>query len=91
MESYRHGGGPLLARDKLLARLNTSTTYYHQHDGTLRFAVSQDGEIQAMARNGRQLVMRENIDVQLAFAAESQLAAGQAEAPVLRRFIARMA
>jgi hypothetical protein len=65
--------------------------YCHAMKGALGFVISQDGEIQAMTRIGRKLILWENIDVQLAFAAENRLAAGQDQAPVLRRFIARVA
>lgn len=65
--------------------------YCYEWEGALGFAVSQDGEIQAMTRIGKRLVMWENIDVQLAFAVENQLAADQEQPPVLRRFIARAA
>jgi hypothetical protein len=65
--------------------------YCHAREGALGFVVSQDGEIQAMTRIGSRLVVWENIDVQLAFAVENQLAAGQGQGPVLRRYIARAA
>jgi hypothetical protein len=64
--------------------------YCYETQGALGFVVSQDGEIQAMTRMGRRLVMWENIDVQLALAVENQMV-GQDQARVLRRFIARVA
>jgi hypothetical protein len=65
--------------------------FCHEREAALGFVVSQDGEIQAMTRIGQRLLMWENIDAQLALAVENQLAAGQRQAPILRRFIARVA
>ena len=58
--------------------------YCHHYPGTLGFAVSQDGDIQAMTRIGDKLILWENIDVQLAFRPEDWQADGPKAAPVLR-------
>ena len=86
-------GCPDLMRDGDLTHFGTRhramMRYCQEHDGTLGLVVSQDGDIQAMTRIGERLVVWENIDVQLGFAAGESLDAAQAEAPILRRFIAR--
>ena len=86
-------GCPDLMRDADLTHFGTRhlamMRYCQEHQGTLGLVVSQDGDIQAMTRIGERLVVWENIDVQLGFAAGESLDAGQAEAPILRRFIAR--
>jgi hypothetical protein len=88
-------GSPELVREVELTHFGTRhramMRYCHEREGALGFVVSQDGEIQAMTRIGPRLLMWENIDVQLALAVENQLVAGQAQTPVWRRFIARVA
>jgi len=64
--------------------------YCYQHPGALGFAVSQDGNLQVVTRIDERLVLWENVDVQLAFKAEGQVAAGLERAVVLRRFTARV-
>lgn len=62
--------------------------YCQQHPGSIGFVVSQDGNIQALARLGERLVLWENIDVQLAFKSDSEDCCEQAP-PLLRRLRAR--
>ena len=59
--------------------------YCFQYPGALGFAISQDGDIQAMTRIGSRLVYWENIDVQLAFKAENWIVAERDMRSVLRR------
>ena len=58
--------------------------YCHQHPGSLGFAISQDGGIQAFMRIGDRLVLWENIDVALAFDVDDFSAASPRLFPVLR-------
>ena len=59
--------------------------YCYQYPGTLGFAISQDGDIQAMTRIGSRLVYWENIDVHLAFKAENWIVAEREMPSVLKR------
>jgi hypothetical protein len=45
--------------------------YCYEHEGALGFVISQDGDIRAMTRIGKRLVLWENIDVELAFRSEN--------------------
>ncbi|MCU0874515.1 MAG: hypothetical protein MUE50_19440 [Pirellulaceae bacterium] len=60
--------------------------YCFEHHGSLGFAISQDGGIQAVMRIGDQLVVWENIDVALALNAEDFSAASPRRSPILRWF-----
>ncbi len=60
--------------------------YCYEHPGSLGFAISQDGGIQAVMRIGGQLVVWENIDVALALNAEDLSAASPRRSPILRWF-----
>jgi hypothetical protein len=64
--------------------------YCHLHPGALGFAVSQDGDIQAMTRIGARLVVWENIDVQLAFKPDNWFTGARDLAPILRRISLRV-
>jgi hypothetical protein len=64
--------------------------YCYQYPGTLGFAISQDGDIQAMTRIGSRLVYWENIDVQLAFKAENWIVAQSDLRSVLKRLNLRL-
>jgi hypothetical protein len=60
--------------------------YCFERLGSLGFAISQDGGIQAMMRIGDQLVAWENINVALAINAEDFSAASPRRSPILRWF-----
>lgn len=60
--------------------------YCYERLGSLGFAISQDGGIQAMMRIGDQLVAWENINVALAMNAEDFSAASPRRSPILRWF-----
>jgi hypothetical protein len=60
--------------------------YCFEHHGSLGFAISQDGGIQAVMRIGDQLIVWENIDVALALNAEDFSAASPRRSPILRWF-----
>jgi hypothetical protein len=67
--------GDALGTESLLRKLDLAAfgtrhrammRYCFENEGSLGFAVSHDGDIQAMARIGLRLVLWENIDVELA-------------------------
>jgi hypothetical protein len=60
--------------------------YCYQSPGSLGFAISQDGGIQALMRIGDQLVVWENIDVALAFDTEAWALESPLRSPVFRWF-----
>ncbi|NLF71092.1 MAG: hypothetical protein GX575_18840 [Candidatus Anammoximicrobium sp.] len=60
--------------------------YCFERLGSLGFAISQDGGIQAMMRIGDQLIAWENINVALALNAEDFSAASPRRSPILRWF-----
>ena len=60
--------------------------YCYEHHGSLGFAISQDGGIQAVMRIGDQLIVWENIDVALAVNAEDYSANSPRRSPILRWF-----
>ena len=60
--------------------------YCFERLGSLGFAISQDGGIQAMMRIGDQLIAWENINVALAVNAEDFSAASPRRSPILRWF-----
>jgi hypothetical protein len=45
--------------------------YCNQYEGTLGFVISQDGDIRAIVKHEGQLLLWENINVQLAYRAET--------------------
>lgn len=60
--------------------------YCFEHHGSLGFAISQDGGIQAVMRIGDQLVVWENIDVALALNDEDFSGTSPRHSPILRWF-----
>lgn len=60
--------------------------YCFERLGSLGFAISQDGGIQAMMRIGDQLIVWENINVALALNAEDFSATSPRRSPILRWF-----
>jgi hypothetical protein len=85
--------GPARLREVDLAQFGTRhralMRYCHQNPGALAFAVSQDGDIQAMTRIDERLILWENIDVQLAFKADNGSLDDRVAPPLLRRIHAR--
>jgi len=75
--------------DRQHAQRELLMRYCDQHPGTIGFAVSQDGDIQAMTKVAQRLILWENIDVQLAFRGEAWRAGEGQGPPLLRRLQAR--
>ena len=57
--------------DQFGTRHRAMIRYCNNHEGTLGFVISQDGDIRAIVKHEGQLILWENINVQLAYRAET--------------------